>query len=128
MVGRLLVEVILPALAENCSREEHARPVGGGQRIDELSGLCGGKMLGDLEALHQVKLPGEADWRCKVDSVKVFGVDQQATFVDVRSIDPVIDASAATQTLRHAAYPHPNSTTLRTGMAAAIFGTTRCAH
>jgi hypothetical protein len=53
MVGRLLVEVILPALAENCSREEHARPVGGGQRIDELSSLCCRKVLGDLEALYQ---------------------------------------------------------------------------
>ena len=71
IVGRLLVEVILPALSRNRSREQHAGPVGG-QRVDELSGFRGGKMLGDLQALYQIELPREPDRRCKVGSMKVF--------------------------------------------------------
>jgi hypothetical protein len=44
-------------------------------------------VLGDLEALYQIELPGEADRRRKICGMKVFGVDQKATFVDIGPVD-----------------------------------------
>ena len=43
-------------------------------------------MLSDIEALRQIELSGELDMLCKVDSMKVIGVDQQVTPVDIRSV------------------------------------------
>jgi hypothetical protein len=48
-----------------------------------LRGLCGREVLGDLEALYQIELPREANRRSKIYGMKVFGVDQKATFVDI---------------------------------------------
>src|SRR5262249_60887517 len=60
---RLLVEVVLAALAGYGGGEQHVGSVGG-QRIDELCGLGGGQVLGDLEALHQIELSAQID-RCR---------------------------------------------------------------
>jgi len=59
-----------------------------GQRLDELFGLGGGQVLSNLEALHQIELPAEVDRRSEIGSMKVAGIDQELTSVDVGSIDP----------------------------------------
>jgi hypothetical protein len=58
------------------------------QCIDELSGNFHGQMLGDLEALDEIELSAEIDPRREVGAVKVAGIDQQVTSVDIGAIDP----------------------------------------
>jgi len=116
ILGRLLVDVVLCALARDSCREHHAMSMRG-QHIDELFGLCGRKMLSNFQALNQIESSAETDWRGEVGSMKVAGIDQQATSVDVGSVDSTTDTPAAAQTLSHAPWPHPNSTTLRSGRA-----------
>ena len=58
------------------------------QRADQLLSHCGGKMLGDFKALHEVEAASKVDRPGKVCGAKLAGIDHKALPIDVVSIDP----------------------------------------
>ena len=63
ILRRLLVDVMLAALVRDCGREQDDVAVTG-EIVDEHVGVLGREMFRNLQALHQVEAPVEAQ-RCR---------------------------------------------------------------
>jgi hypothetical protein len=77
--------MVFPTLPRDCGREQHSWSVND-QCIDELSGIFHRQMLGNLENLDKIELSAKIDRRREVSAVKVAGIDQQVTSVDVGAV------------------------------------------
>ena len=75
-----------PPWPGTAARERGERAVSR-QHVDKISRPAGRKMLGDLEALHQIKPPPEINRQAQIGGAKLVRVDHQVVWVDIGAID-----------------------------------------